>query len=266
VDIKVWLDTDYVEMPVSTQDFTEMSIQGWVEMLDKPPGETVEVELSVRISGQYNIGAQPLPNILFFFYEETRYFNLSLRFQEDTPPGFEYLVGVDAMAESLIGSDLDTFHLTVETVPELSGEALMLEQPPDARPGEVTTGVVQVTNTGTLYAEYRMSISQDPTAAVESVKFNLEVEITPNWVEKVPFDVKVSKVASPGEHSVTMVLEVIHDDGSTAIVDTFNVFVSVKAPEDEISLPYTTFAVIAILVIVLVIAFLLRRPWDNILR
>ncbi|MCJ2540477.1 MAG: hypothetical protein LN414_04320 [Candidatus Thermoplasmatota archaeon] len=259
MDVEVTLETAYVEMPVSTQDFTEIQIQGWVEMLNKPPGETVEVELSVSNLGQYNIGVFTQPNIFYFFYEETRYFNLSLRFQEDTPPGFEYLVDVDAMADSLIGSDLDTFHLTVNTVPELSGEASMLEQPPDARPGEVTTGVVQVTNLGTKYAEYRMSISQDPTAAVESVKFNLEVEMTPHWVEKVPFDVAIAESTPPGSYEIILNLLVLHEDGSTAIVDTFTVEVQVVEPEETYNWGATFMIAVIFVSIVAVIALAIRR-------
>ena len=259
VEICIELETSNVEMPVSTQEYTERNVQGWVEMVRKPPGETIEVELSVRFQGQYKLGAAPYPPALYFFYEGVQYFNLSIRFQEDTPPGFEYLIDVDAIAESLIGSDLDTFHLTVVTVPELHGEAEMLEHPPDARPGDVTTGIVQVTNTGTQYAEYKMSIFQDPSAVVESVVFNLEVEMTPNWVERVPFDIMVSAFALPGEYYIMMTLEVIHDDGSTAIVDTFNVHITVKEEKGETTLPYTAITVVAVLVVVFVIAILLRR-------
>ena len=259
VDVDIELETSYIEMAVSTQEFTERDVQGWVEMLKKPPGETIEVKLSVSHQGQYVLGTYVAPPSLFFFYEGVQYFNLSIRFQEDSPPGFEYLVGVDAAAESLVGSDLDTFHLTVVTVPQLHGEAEMLEHPPDARPGDITTGVVQVTNTGTKYALYRMSISQDPSAVVGSVVFNLEVEMTPNWVEKVPFDIMVSNSALPGEYYIVMTLEVIHDDGSMAIVDTFNVHITVMEEKGETTLPYMAITVVAVLVIVFVIAILLRR-------
>ena len=135
----------------------------------------------------------------------------------------------------------------------------MLEQPPDARPGEVTTGVVQVTNTGTKYAEYRMSISQDPNAVVESIKFNLEVEITPNWVEKVPFDVTIVESTPPGSYEFTLNLLVLHEDGSTAIVDTFTVEVQVVEPEETYNWGATIMIAVIFVSIVSVVALAIRR-------
>jgi hypothetical protein len=259
LEVDVELETDYLEMPVSTQEFSEVFLQGWVVISQKPPGERIPVEITIASTGQYNIGATPLPNILYFDVQETQYFNLSIRFQEDAPPGFQYLVDVDARAESRIANDVDTFHLTVFTVPELDGHASMLQQPDPTEPGSSTTGLVQVTNSGTKYAMYDVSISKDPDSVVDTIDFNIEVEMTPNWVEKVPFDIQTAGSARPGDHTVTLALNVVNDDGTRTQVDTFEVTISIKEPEDERTLPYTIIMAVAVLISVFIIAFLVRR-------
>lgn len=259
VDVEIELEMSYIEMAVSTQDYTERTVQGWVEMVKKPPGENLEVHLSVKQHGQYVLGTYVAPPSLFFFYVGTQYFNVSIRFQEDTPPGFEYLVDVDAEVESHLGGDLDTFHLTVVTVPELDGEASMFVQPKGAMPGDSTEGIVDITNTGTMYAQYQISISLDENGVIETAGFDNKLEMTPNWVEKVPFDIKISESASPGEYDIVMTLEVVHDDGSTAIVDTFDVHIEVMKETSDTALPYTAIMVVSVLILVFVIAILLRR-------
>jgi hypothetical protein len=230
LDIDLDMERSEVDMPVSTHRYTEVNVQGWVDVIDKPPGENIAVELLVIKPGQDFIGATAYPDFLYFTYTGRRYFNLSLRLQEDTPPGKEYLVSVDANADAKIGYDNDAFHLTVRTVPDLAGKALLIEPPAKVRPGGTTTGTVRVTNDGTRYAEYRLSVRDDPSGCIEDVHFNMEIEMTPNWVEDAPFDVIVSDSTPAGVHKVALDLLVIHDDGSSENVDHFEFEIQVVKP------------------------------------
>jgi len=259
LEIDLTLEAAEVEMTVSTQELTELNVLGWVVMSKKPPGETIAVNLEVMPQGQYNIAAGAYPNALYFFYTGKQYFNLTIRLREDTPPGKEYLLDVDATAESKIAYDGDTFHLKIVTIPDLWGDAQMLEHPADAEPGGTTRGTVQVVNTGTRYCSYRMSVFQDPNAVVESVRFNARVEMKPNWVEQVPFDLTIAESTLPGEYNIVMALLVVHDDGSTAIVDQFNVHVTVDEAEEVTTFPYVAVSVVAVMVAGLAIAIMLRR-------
>jgi hypothetical protein len=259
--VEIDLDLDYseVEMPVSTQEMTELNIQGWVDMTKKPPGELLTVDLSVTTQGQYVISAGAYPDILYFFYTGRQFFNLTLRLGEDTAPGKEYLVDVFAETESAIGFDNDIFHLKVTTVPDLGGTSLLIEPPKQVRPGGTTEGVVRVTNTGTRYAEYRLSIRDDKRHVVENLRFLMEVEMTPNWVEDAPFRFEVSKDAQPGKHHVELNLLVVQDSGATTIVDDFEFDVEVEAEEEEFNWSSLMVPVLAISTLAVVIGLVVRR-------
>ena len=259
LEIDLELELAEVEMPVSTQNLTELNVLGWVEMSRKPPGETIIVELAATPLGQYSVGMSVNPDKLAFFYTGTRYFNLTIWMQEDTAPGKEYLVDVVASADSMIAYDDDTFHLKITTVPDLWGKAAMLEQPPGIGPGGTTTGKVQITNTGTRYAEYRMEVLSDTDSIVEAAGFNIRPVMVPNWVEKVSFDIEVADTAVPGQYSVTMALLVVQDDGSTTTVDSFDVSITVLEPDEARAVPFLALVVASLIVIALVVAIILRR-------
>jgi len=228
-------------------------------MIKKPPGETITVELLVSKPGQDFIGGGAYPDTLYFFYTGRQFFNLTLRLQEDTPPGKTYLVDVDAKAVSKIGYDNDVCHLTVQSVPDLAGKAMMVEPPPSSAPGEITSGIVGVTNSGTMYAEYLLSVSEDLGKIVEDVYFTMEIEMTPNWVENAPFDLVISDSARPGDHHVVLNLLVVQDSGATTIVDRFEFEVTVVEVEEDTFEWGSAMVIVLIFVVIAAIVFIAIR-------
>lgn len=259
VDIELELEKASIVMPVSTQHITMVELQGWVDIIKKPPGETVRVDISTASPGQYKAGGKVSPESLYFFLETRLFFNLSITMNEDATPGFEYLLDIIGIATSKLGSDTDVFHLTIETVPELDGEALLREHPDSVAPGGSTAGVVQVTNLGTIYALFRLSVEDDPKDIIDSVDFRIEVELIPNWVEVVHFDINVARSAPVGEHTVTIGLNVVLDDGSNLLVDTYDVTFFVREKDGDTADTYGLLIVIGIIVASVVAALLLRR-------
>jgi hypothetical protein len=251
--------TDVV-MPVSTQHISELLVPGWVDVRDKPPAERVTVEMVVEMQGQFVINAAAYPGTHYFTNPGRQYFNLSLRLAEDTPPGREYLMDVIANAEGAVGFDTDVVHMTVTTVPELAGDAEVFEAPKEVPPGGVASGVVEVRNTGTRYAEYRLAVADDPGEVVEEVRFTMEVEMTPNWVERAPFVLMVDRDARPGTHRIEVQLLVVNDDGGTTNVDRFVIDLVVDEDEEGTFDWYTATVIVLVLVsIAAIIALLLRR-------
>lgn len=260
LEIDMEMELTDIIMPVSTQHISEVLVPGWVDVLDKPPAERVTVEVVVEMQGQFVINAAAYPGTQYFTYTGRQYFNLSLRLAEDTPPGREYLMDVIANAEGKVGFDSDVVHMTVTTVPELAGDAEVFEAPGEVPPGGVANGLIEVRNTGTRYAEYRLTVADDPGEVVEELRFTIEVEMTPNWVEKTPFVLKVDRDARPGTHRIEVQLMVVNDDGGTTNVDRFVIDLVVVEDEEPTFDWYTATVIVLVLVsIVAVIAFILRR-------
>jgi hypothetical protein len=259
VEIDLYLAVSNLEMPVGTQDVTTAMVQGWVVMSKKPPGESVPVEFLVTPQDHYVSGTAN-PSVLAFHREGTLYFNLSILMIEDTPPGVGHRIDVNARANSKIGTDGDAAVLIVTGIAQFDGQAEMKKQPKKVRPGGTAKGVVQVTNTGTQYCEYYLELMVDQGAVVESVEFDIKVELTPNWVEKAPFSIDVPDAHLPGQYSTTIGLMARLQDGSTFRVDTFEVFIEVTEPEDEGGAgPWLVAIVVVFALVAVFVAVAVRR-------
>jgi hypothetical protein len=110
-----------------------------------------------------------------------------------------------------------------------------------------------------MYALFRPSIEEDPRGIIDSIDFRYEVEMVPNWVEVVMFDIMLSTSAPKGEHNITIGLNAVMDDGSNLLVDTFDIIVRV-VEEDEAAVGVLAVSiVVGILGVAVVVALLLRR-------
>lgn len=249
VEIDCSLEVNVLDMPSSTEQPTEGVVQGWVVMSKKPPGETIQVQLEVVAQDSY-VWACATPNSLIFHREGTQYFNLSIWLEEDAAPGIEHRIDINAMARSKIGSDGDAAVIIVKGIAEYAAEAEMIEQPGAARPGGSVNGIVQIWNQGTMWSTYLPSLITNPEGVVETVEFDIEVEVSPNLMKKVPFEIEVAKDAKEGMHQVTLGLVAVLQDGSTAIMDTFNVTIEVHPSSNESAIPFAAILLVAMLVAV----------------
>jgi hypothetical protein len=256
--VDLHLDEYDVKMPVSTEQDTTYRIPGWVDVNDMRVGETVSVHLTCTSYADLDAGADP-PEMVFGG-DGRQHFNLTLLLREDSPIDTIYYLHLAASGETLIDSATADADLTVEPIYRISATAELARKPGSVAPGGETRGIVRVTNTGTILGEYYLEPSSDPDSVVFDVAFtsSWEAELTPGFNDEFEFRVNIADDAPPGDHEVTFELwgTTQYDTGEP--LDTFTVVISV---DEEQGIPMTalTIAIILILGVVIVTAFLLRR-------
>jgi hypothetical protein len=246
VEIECSLEVNSLEMPTYSEHPSEGTVEGWVEMTKKPPGETVEVLLEV-IAMDPGVWGAPAPSSLFFHQVGTKLFNLTIWLEDYEAPGIDHRIEVHARADSLLGSDGDAAGIEVRGIPKYEAEVEMIEPPGEARPGGSLTGTLQIWNRGTMWSTYVPTMVSNPEGVVDTIEFTIDAEVQANIIKKVPFEIKVAEDAEAGTYQVTIGILAVLQDDSTAIMDTLNVTIKVKA-SDEASPPYSFILLVAFLV------------------
>jgi uncharacterized membrane protein len=231
-------------------------LTGTVTIIEKNPAETVLVEL--YIWGDSWTYALPDPGSFIFHQLGTQSFNLTVFLKEDAPPGDIYQVSIRAYASSTLDSGDDIRLLSVIPTWSLASEATLMEEPKDVSPGGAATGIVEILNTGSRYADYFLVVAEDPDGVVALVELHQPVELAPNLLEKARFDIEVDPSASPGEHRVVIGLMTRLDAEETQSLDTFEVVISVVEPED-VTGPGILLMGVLVVVGLMAVAILLRR-------
>ena len=262
-DVGIHLEKYDIEMIVSTEQDTVRVIPGWVDMSNMRPGETVSVE--IYSTGYRDLYAGPDPPSMIFERDGRQYFNLTVTLLEDAPISDEYDLMVSANAKTFIDGAISDVELIIRPVYHISATANVAAKPGEAAPGEETTGMIKVTNTGSIYGEYRLTKVSDPDSVVDEIAFTKEAELTPGFYEDFEFRIRIAQDAAPGKHQVTVDLWATTQYDVGGPMDTFTVEVDVTE-STGVGTGIMIVAVIAIIVIIGVAAFLLRRPWDKILR
>ena len=260
--VGVTLDKYVIEMLVSTEEDTKDVILGWVNVDNMKPGETVSVQLYAN--GYHDLYATPDPVWFTFERDGRRYFNLTVVLKEDAPITEEFEVVVSAEGKTYLTSALSYVELVVKPIFQLSATAKVASKPVEAAPGGTTKGRLLVTNTGSIYGQYNLQMVSDPDGVVEEVAFTRESDLTPGFYEDFEFRIEIAEDAEPGIHRVTIALWANTQYVVSGHMDTFTVEVHVTERSGGVSGTLLV-SVIAIIAIIGVAAFLLRRPWDNIL-
>ena len=256
IQVVLELSTYSLEISASPNRDTSRTMTGTVSITEKNPGETIVVTLYLY-DDTWTYGV-PDPGSFIFQQRGTQSFNLTVYLVEDAPPGGVYQMSISAQAESQLDAAADSRVLTIIPTWELAAETTLVEEPGPSAPGGTTSGLVEIKNSGSMYAEYFLVVAEDPDGVVEAVDFRQSVELAPNWIKKFKFDLELSDTATLGEHRVVLGLMTQADEDETLSLDTFSFIVEVVRSEEGTSSSIVIVSVLCFLGL-MVLALLLRR-------
>ncbi|UCC92187.1 MAG: hypothetical protein JSW25_05800 [Thermoplasmata archaeon] len=245
-----------VEMLVSTEQDTVLVIPGWVDVGNMRPGETVSVDITS--TGHHYLYAGPDPPHMIFERDGRQYFNLTLTLVEDSPITESYEIIVTAIGKTVLDQAVSDVELVVYPDFQITATVNLVAKPPKVSPGGETTGTLRITNTGSIWGEYRLTKKDDPEFIVERIRFTREAELTPGFHDDFEFKVEVTEDAEPGNHRIVIEVWASTQYDTGAPMDTFTMEVIV---EEETGMTTGTLLALTILVIAFigVATFLLRR-------
>jgi uncharacterized membrane protein len=243
-------------MLVSTEEDTIRVLLGWVDVGNMRPGETVSVQIST--TGQHNLYAGADPPNMIFDRDGRQYFNLTITLLEDSPITDYFELMVTAIGKTVLDQAVSDVELTIYPIFQISATANLVLKPNEAGPGEEVTGMVKITNTGSIYGEYRLTKVSDPDSVVDELAFTREAELTPGFYEDFEFRIRIADDAPPGEHQITVEVwaSTQYDTGNA--MDTFTVQVTVSE-EAGIGIGSILVSSIVIIAVIVIGAFVLRR-------
>ena len=252
------MDEYYIRMQVSTEKDTVYVVPGWVDINDMRMGETVSVKLSC--TGYADLYAGPDPPHLIFERDGRQFFNLTITLLEDAPIDYLNEILLTADAKTYLDQAMAYAELTVEPIYEISATARVVNAPARAAPGEETTGVLKVTNTGTIYGEYYLTKASDPDKVVDEISFarSREAELTPGFYDDFDFRIKIADDAPPGKHRVTIDLWATTQYDTGGSMDTFTITVTVTE-EPVYSSGTVTVAILLVIALLAIATYMLRR-------
>ncbi|NOQ53636.1 MAG: hypothetical protein GQ558_03415 [Thermoplasmata archaeon] len=250
------LETYSIEMMISTEEDTKTSIKGWVNVNDMRPVETVSVQ--IESTGFRDLYAYPEPGFFIFERDGKQYFNLTLVLLEDTPPQDYFDLVISATAKTPLNQVISFQEMIVTPVFLLSAESILVSLPEDAPPGETPLGTLRITNTGSIYSEYRLVVVSDPDLVVDEIGFYERAELVPGFYDEFEFYIAIVEDATTGTHSVDIELWAHTQYEIGDVMDTFTIEVQVEDTSSSVTGPLLLL-VVGILAIVGVTAHPLRR-------
>jgi len=250
------LETYSIEMLISTEEDTKAVIQGWVDVNDMRPGETVSVQ--IECTGFTDLYAYPEPGFFTFERDGRQYFNLTFVLLEDTPPQDYFNLVLSATGKTLLNQVISFKEMIITPVFLLSAESILVSLPEEASPGEAPLGTLMISNTGSIYSEYRLVVVSDPDLVVDEVGFHEEAELTPGFYDEFEFYITIVEDAAPGTHSVYIELWAHTHYEIGDVMDTFTIKVQVEDTSTGPTGPLLLL-VVGTLALVGVAAYLVRR-------
>jgi hypothetical protein len=245
-----------VEMLVSTEQDTVLVIPGWVDVGNMRPGETVSVEITA--TGHHYLYAGSDPPHMIFEGDGRQYFDLTLTLIEDSPITDSYEIIVTAIGKTVLDQAVSDVELVVYPDFQITATVDLVGKPTMVGPGEETTGTLRITNTGSIWGEYRLSKKDDPGYIVKRIRFTREAELTPGFHDDFEFEIEVEDDAEPGKHKVVVEVWATTQYDTGAPMDVFTVEVTVE--EKTGMTTATTLAVTLIIIALIGVAtFLMRR-------
>ena len=220
------LETYSIEMLISTEEDTKAVIQGWVDVNDMRPGETVSVQ--IESTGFHDLYAYPEPGFFIFERDGRLYFNLTLVLLEDPPPQDYFDLVISATGKALLNQVVSFQEMIVTPVFLLSAESILVSLPEEASPGEAPLGTLRITNTGSIHSEYRLVVVSDPDLVVDEIGFHEEAELVPGFYDEFEFYIAIVEDAAPGTHSVDIELWAHTHYEIGDVMDTFTIEVQVE--------------------------------------
>jgi hypothetical protein len=157
-----------VEMLVSTEQDTVLVIPGWVDVGNMRPGETVSVEITA--TGHHYLYAGSDPPHMIFEGDGRQYFDLTLTLIEDSPITDSYEIIVTAIGKTVLDQAVSDVELVVYPDFQITATVDLVGKPTMVGPGEETTGTLRITNTGSIWGEYRLSKKDDPGYIVKRIR------------------------------------------------------------------------------------------------
>ncbi len=252
------MSTYHLNVVMEPNEDSSATVEGWVNLLKKRPGEVVSVTLT--IDGDSNLWGFPDPASFVFQELGTKYFNLSVTVREDTPESPPLHLTVGAQASSRTASDVFQVEMVVYPLHViLRGEAELVDPPGEVEPGGYTTGLVEIFNEGSRPTTYSLVLLADPDGVVDEVGFFEDPELGNNYLKKKEFQVVATSDAEVGSHFVEIGLIAYQDPQDTVVVDTFSFQLQVIERDEGFNWTIALFLVIVVLGIVAVAVFVMRR-------
>ncbi len=258
VEISLEMSTYHLNVVMEPNEDSSATVEGWVNLLKKRPGEVVSVTLT--IDGDSNLWGFPDPASFVFQEMGTKYFNLTVTVREDTPESPPLHLTVGAHASSRTASDVFQVEMVVYPLHViLRGEAELVDPPGEVEPGGYTTGLVEIFNEGSRPTTYSLVLLADPDGVVDEVGFFEDPELGNNYLKKREFQVVARSGAEVGSHFVEIGLMAYQDPQDTVVVDTFSFQLKVVEPEARFSWGSALVVGVAVLGLVAVAVVLWRR-------
>jgi hypothetical protein len=258
VEITLELSTYHLNVQMEPNEDGEATVEGWVNLIKKRPGEVVSVAMTVD-ADQLLWGTCD-PSSVVFQELGTKYFNVSVWVREDTPGGNPLHMSIGAQASSRTASDTFRVELNVLPVHEtIVGEADLTRPPGRVGPGGSSTGEIEIFNEGTRPTIYSLVLMEDPDDVVKSVAFFADPELGNNYIEKREFQVVVRSDAEVGSHFVKVGLLAYQDPQETIIVDTITFQLQVVEPDTTFDWGSATVIIIVLVTIAAVVTIVIRK-------
>jgi len=256
--ITLEMSTYRLDIPIDPDADSSETIEGWVTLVDKRPGETVNVQMYLN-SDSLLYGIMN-PAAMSFSELGTKYFNLTVYVKEDTGEVGPLKMAVSAFASSLVGNAEAHVELNVYPVAKsMSGTVDLSTNPGNVEPGGTSSGSVVIHNEGSRPAYYDLMVTSDTGEVVKEVRFKEDASLGPGWVRERDFEVEVKKGASPGVYTVGVGLTTVDDTGHPLVLDTFTFDLKVVEGEEESATGPIVFTVLVVVVAIVALLYWRRR-------